>query len=215
MRYARYFSPEEIVRILLREPSIPRVIRLSGGQPDLVPEWTPWMMQALIQAGLDKSTYLWVDDNLSGYYAWEFLSDEEWDLLLGYPNFGRIGTIKGFDPASFHYNTSAPPEHFYRQLDVLARWINTGVDQYAYVVFTYPDTRGLQDKIERLLDALQRIHPRLPLRVFPQVVMPFSPTVSRLFPDRERALANQYLVLEVWNQALEQRLSTQSLSTML
>src|ERR1035437_1378640 len=60
-----WLTAEDLVQLYRKEPECPFVIDLSGGSPDLVPEWTPWMMRALADAGLDSSTYLWTDDNLS------------------------------------------------------------------------------------------------------------------------------------------------------
>jgi len=211
-KWSRFFSAEELIALWQKESLRPRVIRLSGGQPDLVPEWVPWMMEAMIEVGIDGETYLWVDDNLSGYYAWRFLTEEEWDLILNYPNFGRIGTIKGIDPESFHYNTGAPPEHFFRQIDLLGRWVKSGVDQYAYLILTTPNVEKAPERIEKLLDLLQEIHPNLPLRVFPQRIRRYSPTISRLTPEREETLYNQGLVLDLWNQSLRRRFDEHLLS---
>jgi len=33
------------------------MIDLSGGQPDLTPEWIPWMMECLSDKGLNKKVY--------------------------------------------------------------------------------------------------------------------------------------------------------------
>ena len=56
-KYSEWIEPSELVRRYLAEPDRPRIIDLSGGQPDLVPEWTPWMMRAaahaLVHGGAD------------------------------------------------------------------------------------------------------------------------------------------------------------------
>lgn len=210
---SRYFTCESLLGLLQKETFVPKVIRLSGGQPELTPEWTPWMMKALKDFGLDKSTYLWLDDNLSNYYAWTFLTDEDWNTMLNYRNFGRVGCLKGFDPKSFHYNTNAPPEHFYRQLDVLKKLVRTGIDQYIYITLTSQHTEGVREHFEKLLDRLQDIHPNLPLRVSPQKIKPYYPTLLRMTEDEEVAMTrNQYYNLAVWKDALAKRFTQAELS---
>ncbi|HAZ48865.1 MAG TPA: hypothetical protein DDW76_14665 [Cyanobacteria bacterium UBA11369] len=212
IKRAKYFTCESLVELLKKETFIPRVIRLSGGQPDLTPEWTPWMMKALIEAELDKRTYLWLDDNLSNDYAWTFLQDEDWELMKNYKNFGRVGCLKGYDPESFHFNTKAPSEHFYRQLEILRRLVKSGLDVYVYLVLTSSNLDQIDEKMERLLDELQDIHPNLPLRVSPLKIKPYSPTVSRMKSSEEIAIEkNQYYALNVWKKGLTKRFSSSQL----
>jgi hypothetical protein len=64
-RRSAWFTADQLIELYRREADRPLIMDLSGGSPDLVPEWTPWMMRALVRAGLDRSTYLWTDDNLS------------------------------------------------------------------------------------------------------------------------------------------------------
>jgi sulfatase maturation enzyme AslB (radical SAM superfamily) len=70
-------SAGELVDLYLAEPSPPGMIDLSGGQPDLVPEWVLWMMDALTTAGVTDHVFLWSDDNLSNDYFWRHLTGRE------------------------------------------------------------------------------------------------------------------------------------------
>ena len=74
-------SAADLIDLYLAEPNHPAVIDLTGGQPDLVPEWIPWMMRELKARGLDGEVYLWSDDNLSNDYFWRFLSDADRELV--------------------------------------------------------------------------------------------------------------------------------------
>ena len=53
---SRWVTAEQLVDLYqaLPDEDRPEVIDLSGGQPDLVPEWTLWMIGALAGAGLTK-----------------------------------------------------------------------------------------------------------------------------------------------------------------
>jgi hypothetical protein len=63
--HSAWFTAPELVELYRQLADPPLIIDLSGGSPDLVPEWTLWMMRALQDAGLDRKTFLWTDDNLS------------------------------------------------------------------------------------------------------------------------------------------------------
>ena len=68
--HAAWLTPDQLVGLYLAEDERPRVIDCSGGQPDLIPEWVPGIMEALTARGLANQVYLWSDDNLSNDYFW-------------------------------------------------------------------------------------------------------------------------------------------------
>jgi hypothetical protein len=54
------------------------------------------------------------------------------DVERGFSAAGRVACFKGFDEASFTFNTKAAPELFDRQFDLMERYLHTGIDLYAY-----------------------------------------------------------------------------------
>ena len=98
------------------------------------------MMQALLDAKLHKKVYLWADDNLSNDFAWRYLTTKDWDLMLGYANFGKVGCLKGYDPESFHFNTRAAECHFDPPVDILRRLVRSGLDIYIYLASNLSST---------------------------------------------------------------------------
>jgi uncharacterized Fe-S cluster-containing radical SAM superfamily protein len=131
-RRAAWLSAGELMELYLAEPNRPPVIDLTGGQPDLVPEWVPWMMRELRLRGLEREIFLWSDDNLSNDYFWRFLDDADRELVAAYPMYGKVCCFKGFNGASFAFNTGAAPALFDRQFDLMARLLTLGMDLYAY-----------------------------------------------------------------------------------
>src|SRR5947209_882153 len=150
--HSRWVTAEELVDLYLREEGRPSVIDLSGGQPDLVPEWVPWTMRALREQGLEGSVYLWSDDNLSNDYFCQHLASEDIDLIRSFRGYGRVGCFKGFDRESFGFNTAAEPDQFDRQFDLIGRLIGLGLDVYAYVTLTAPSGNGVGDRVARFVD---------------------------------------------------------------
>ena len=207
LNHAAWFTATELVDLYRQIPDPPRIIDLSGGSPDLVPEWTPWMMRALKNAGVDETTYLWTDDNLSTTYLFDALSAAELDLLRGYRNYGRVCCIKGFHARSFAFNTRAAPEDYGRQFDILRRVIGLGIDVYGYVTLTSAYAGGIEIGVRDLVDRLQAIDPNFPLRVVPLQIQIFTPVHQRLArdADREFSLRVQEEAIVTWNAELERR----------
>lgn len=204
---SEWFTANELLELYRQIPDPPRIIDLSGGSPDLVPEWTPWMMRALVETGLADSTYLWTDDNLSTTYLFDALSSDDLALLRAYRNCGRVCCIKGFDAQSFSFNTRAAADGFERQFEILRRVTELGLDVYGYVTLTSPHSGGVVQGVTDLIDRLQAIDPNFPLRVIPLRIQIFTPVEQRLARDavRERSLAVQEEAIMIWNSELERR----------
>lgn len=209
-----WFTADELVAFLPQIAEAPRIIDLSGGSPDLVPEWTPWMMRALTDAGLAESTYLWTDDNLSTTYLFDSLSHEDLALLQSYRNYGRVCCVKGFDARSFAFNTRAAPEDYDRQFEILRRVLGLGLDVYGYVTLTSPYEDGVRQGVADLIDRLQAIDPNFPLRVIPLRIQVFTPVEQRLARDdaRERSIAVQDEAIAAWMDELQHRFPAEHLT---
>ncbi len=83
-KYADWISAAKLVEMYMEQDDPPVMIDLTGGQPDLVPEWVPWMMRELQARGLSDRVYLWSDDNLSNDYFWKYLSAADQELVATY-----------------------------------------------------------------------------------------------------------------------------------
>jgi uncharacterized Fe-S cluster-containing radical SAM superfamily protein len=201
-------TADQLVDLYLHENNRPHIIDLSGGQPDIIPEWTIRMMEALTKRGLEKHTYLWLDDNLTTYYAWKYLTPEDFDLMKKYKNFGRVGCFKGFSAKSFHENAGIPSEYFKRQIDIMSKWVKLGLDMYGYITLTTSDITELKPEISRFMDVIQKkIHPLFLLRIIPLKISVFNPTKKRMTNWMQIALSHQYDVLDAWNEELNNRYS--------
>lgn len=208
--HSAWLSPEQLVALYRHANPRPPMIDLSGGQPDLVPEWVPWMMEALRAAGIERDTYLWSDDNLSNDYFWRHLTDVERELVSSYPGYGKVCCLKGFDTESFRFNTLAAPALFERQLELLGRLVHeTAIDLYGYATFTAPDDRRIATAMPELVDRLQAIDRWLPLRVIPLEIGAFTPALGRMRDEHRRAVAVQKEAIAAWNDELAARYSAQ------
>lgn len=203
--HSGWLTAGDILDLYQREVHAPAVIDLSGGQPDLTPEWVPWMMRELKRRGLDHSVYLWSDDNLSNDYFWRFLTDEDITLIRGYVNYGKVCCFKGFNAESFAFNTAAAPELFDQQFALFRRYVQLGLDLYAYATFTAPRDTGIKSEMRNFVDRLQAISPNLPLRVVPLEVRAFAPVHERMKEAHHRSIEVQWNAIRCWNAELERR----------
>ncbi|MBA3831712.1 MAG: hypothetical protein H0X34_07435 [Chthoniobacterales bacterium] len=208
LKHSAFVSAAQLVEWYLQLPERPVVIDLSGGQPDLVPEWIPWMMDALAERGLSEKTFLWSDDNLSTDYFWRFLSEQQRNRIASYGNYARVCCFKGFDAESFSFNTKAEPDLFNKQFELFGRLLSAGLDLYAYVTLTGPSLLNIREKVGRFCDELQQIHPNLPLRTIPLEIRSFTPLRNRLPSINADAEKVQKAAIEAWTVEIERRFSS-------
>lgn len=211
-KYSEWVTADELVTLYLDQPDPPKIIDLTGGQPDLTPEWIPWMMDALERRGLADSVFLWSDDNLSNDYFWRFLDEPTRDRIISYPKYSRVCCFKGYNEESFAFNTAASPGLFAEQFKFMSRLIDLGLDLYTYVTLTTPSVETVAADVREFVTMLQVVHPNLPLRTIPLEVLPFTPVKGRLDPERIRSIELQCTALECWQDELSRRFSTFELS---
>jgi uncharacterized Fe-S cluster-containing radical SAM superfamily protein len=206
--HSKWATAADLLDLYERETPFAPVIDLSGGQPDLTPEWVVWMIQELVARRLADRVYLWSDDNLSNDFFWRFLSDAQRELIVSHPMYSRVCCFKGFSSESFSFNTMAKPELFERQFDLMGRLIATGMNLYGYVTFTTPSRTNLASQMSVFVDKLQALHANLPLRIVPLEIQPFSPVKARLDAARSDAIVIQREVVDLWVAELDRRFSS-------
>jgi hypothetical protein len=163
------------------------------------------MMRGLTARGKNSSVYLWSDDNLSNDYFWRYLSEDDIQLVSGYRNYGKVCCFKGFNQASFAFNTKAHPDLFERQFDLFRRYHKLGLDLYAYATFTCTVENGIEDDIRRFVDKLQAVSENMPLRVVPLEIRAFSPVHGRIESLHSRSMKLQWEAIKCWNDELKKR----------
>ena len=207
-----FFSAERLVDLYLAQSDPPAVLDLSGGQPDLVPEWCLWVMRELDVRGLRGKAHVWIDDNLSGGFVRQFLIPDDIAYMASFPNHSRVGCFKGFDENSFVFNTKAPKSGFDRQFAVMRDLLADGFDMYAYATFTSLDDSRVASAMGDFVDRLQAVHPLLPLRTIPLEVKPYSVTRSRGVADLRRVLDRQDAAAQAWESQLLRRFTSEQLA---
>ena len=210
-KHSDMVTPKQLLQMMLDEKVNSQVVDLSGGQPELVPEYVLWFLEARKELGLEQSHFVWADDNLSTDYTWRYLSETEIAFMAQAHGFARVGCLKGFDAESFTFNTRADGALFDQQIELLGRFVAAGFDQYGYITITTMNTDDLPGKMARLLDEIQnRVHPNFPLRIVPLRIFGFNANANRYIQQAE---ANQFRALEAWLAEVQRRFSATELST--
>ncbi|MNM79183.1 Radical SAM superfamily protein [compost metagenome] len=207
-QYAGWLSAKEMIDFYMNLEERPKVIDLTGGQPDLAPEWVLWLMKELEIRNLADEVYLWSDDNLSNDYFFRYLSEADRDYISKYKNYSRVCCFKGFNEESFEFNTSASRDLFKNQFYHFERLFSIGLDLYCYTTFTSPNVKGIGRDIAFFMDELQKIHENLPLRTIPLEVQIFSTVSPRIKSIHEEAIKIQYTAMEKWREELQRRFSS-------
>lgn len=208
LKHAAFKTADELIDLYLAEPYQCPIIDLSGGQPDLAPEWIFWFAEALKRRGLDQRIYLWSDDNLSNDYLWRYLRPNQLCQLASMANYSRVGCFKGFNERSFSFNTKAASSLFDRQFDTMKRLIETGLDMFGYITLTTPKSTDIARDMSRFFDKLQeKVHPLFPLRTIPLQIHAFTPTRKRMDDECEKAIELQSEAIEAWNEQIMARFS--------
>lgn len=204
--HSEFKTAGELLDLYEMEKNQPGVIDLSGGQPDLIPEWSLWMSEELHRREKSSSVFLWSDDNLSNDYLWRYLSSTDLRKLASQKNYARVGCFKGFDEHSFSFNTTAEPQLFLQQFELMRRLVMAGFDVYGYVTLTSDDDSAISSKMKRFFDLLQeKISPRFPLRLVPLRIYSFSPMVPRMKERQVRAMAIQEAAVKAFVEEMEAR----------
>jgi uncharacterized Fe-S cluster-containing radical SAM superfamily protein len=212
-KFSEFKTADELLDLYMRERERPALIDLSGGQPDLVPEWSLWFLEALGRRRILDKVYVWSDDNLSNDYLWRYLSAEQIARLATCSRYGRVGCFKGFDEESFSFNTKASPELFAQQFGLMRRLVNAGFDVYGYATFTAPQGAMLHRKMVDFMDRLQQdVHPVFPLRTVPLRIVPFTPTIDRVGAEQSKAFDVQQEAIAAWSEELRKRFSTEEIN---
>ena len=206
-------SPSDLIDLYEQEEVQAPTFYLTGGQPDLVPEWTLWMMDELEKRGMDKTHFLWQDDNLSSLFLFEKLTPEQLDRFAKYPNYARATCIKGISPQSFSRNTGAAQEYFDLQIEALRRLVEAGIDTYTYITLLGESVAEAREAIPSLMDKIQEeVHPNMLLRVFPSKVIDFPQTVQREKEYHIQLMDNQQAMRDIWTEELGKRYTQELLS---
>ena len=202
-KMGKYFSAKEIIGHFLtarknsKEPM--NVVRISGGNPTLVPEIIIDIHNEVENRKL-SGVYIWIDSNLSTPEYLENLGSEIKNILKQ-KNVGVVGCFKGVSEEDFSIITGVKPEYYKKQFET-ARWfVDYEADFYAYLpALVYGN--NIEEKLREFIKKLKEINKNLPLRV--EILEIIDYPWAKLNFDRAEKLGrslpktNQKIVFDLW-----------------
>ncbi len=205
LEYAKFFSAREIVKFFLKarasseEPI--NVLRISGGEPTIVPEILPEIYSELEKVNSEKKFYLWIDTNFSTSKYMEKIESSLKDVLQK-RNVGIVGCFKGVCKEDFARITGAAPEFYKSQFETAKLLANWKSDFYAYLpALVYEN--GIEEKLRSFAEMLRKINKNLPLRTEMLIIKEYPKAkenmefFSRL--GRPMPKTDQRLVFGLWH----------------
>jgi len=202
-KLGKYFSAREIIDhfLAVRENSKEsmNVVRISGGNPTIVPEIIIDIYKEIKDRKLD--IYLWIDSNLSTPKYLEGLGDEI-KSILKQKNVGVVGCFKGVDEKDFAVITGAETEYYEKQFETAKWFLNCETDFYVYLsALVYGN--NIEEKLKVFIERLRELNKNLPLRVELLAIIDYP--WAKLNMDRAekigRALpkTDQRIIFDLWH----------------
>jgi len=208
-----YYAAQEIVTKFLEQRNFDKasglesnVLRITGGEPLLVPELILETLNILKESGLDKEVFVWTETNLFPLAADDKLSfssqnilDElaKFDNLAIHPCFHGIDSINIEEIIGKH-KISLPD--FIKGIKSL---IDHKLDIYPTIGSNVCNPVSLQDFFKQLYE----IHKNLPMRfaLIEYDLHRYSPIQDRVGADQPTIakLYSKYQTLRIWNQLLQ------------
>ena len=203
----RFFTAQEILLHYLAAtrkaqftPDKLNILRISGGEPMLVPEIIVWLIEEVKNLDLQNSIYLWADTNLTPDFYFTKLNDEQRKLIKEFPNIGFMGCYKGIDEFEFWKNTKADPKFLSRQFKMHRHYVDEGLDFYTYLVPLFFNHKNLEERIKRFIKIFCQEVGEKELKNLWILEMHdyYTSTKERLTPEGKQAIEDQEKVKEVW-----------------
>jgi len=229
--WGSFFSATEIVDNFIeareeyskRRNSAVNVIRLSGGEvTTIVPELIVDLNSEINRRKMSRSTYIWIDTNLSSKKYLENVEDEL-KILARQRNVGFVGCLKAVGNREtgkeyFSILTKALPEYFKVQFEVLDYLVNEiGADFYVYLLpIISTEESVIRERLEECFQELQKIRKNLPLRTNMLRIIEYSPTKTNLIEaEKEGRPCPKYdekTAFKVWYEILQRYYSQEDLA---
>lgn len=175
-RNSKFFSAKELVDMYLSLDVPPKNIDISGGSPDLVPEFIYWFLKELENRGLMGKVSIWVDSNLE-YEHFRTLSPDVVSYIAEFPNIMFLCSLKGWDEESASLNARSK-NVFKNQIKGIEFLIKSKIPFYFYLTFVSVNSKITPD-IKELFRILYCIDRSVPLRAIVLKVSSFSAMSSK------------------------------------
>jgi len=152
----------------LRQNKYSNVLRITGGEPFLLPELIRDCLEILKNKNLEKEVFIWTETNLEPFMGDDeaFMDSEDNKQILEelgkYNNFLVHPCFHGLDAEEFNMITGKDYSiSLESHIKALKRLLDSGIDIYPTIGSNTTNPKNLNDFFEKL----KELHSNLPLRV--------------------------------------------------
>lgn len=165
-----FLKPVDVIQMFLESwPNI-RNLDISGGSPDLCPEFLFKLLSEIERVDLKGRITIWVESNLDvNYYS--KMSKNVIEYIATFPNFHLLCSLKGWDSTSVTYNTRNMMS-FDQQLEGLRFFCQHHFPLSVYLVFIGHKIADSKE-VASLYSQLKHISFELPERCIPLYIKKF------------------------------------------
>jgi uncharacterized Fe-S cluster-containing radical SAM superfamily protein len=184
------------------------VLRITGGEPLLVPNLILEILQELEKLGLNKEIFVWTETNLIPLCTLDEQGDIIPDDLLNrlgkFKNFCIHPCFHGISANDFKENTGETIDNYDALINGLGRLIQADIDVYP----TFGGNVNNPDAIEHFYQKISEIDALLPLRFnIIEFDLDYSPIKWRRahipeFEQKHKVIYDRFLVIDKWNELL-------------
>lgn len=200
-----YFSAEKIVDFFIEQRDIDKkinvesnVLRITGGEPFLIPEMILEILEELKNRNLDGEIFVWTETNITPLSFAKDIIDWEDILskLSGYSNFAVHPCFHGTSDDDIEKITRREGITVDNLMGGLRSLINKDIDIYPTVGSNVCDP----NKLHILFKKLFRLRKDIPLRVaLIEYDLNYTPLRNRLWDNK---LYSKFQSLRIWNDLL-------------
>lgn len=188
------------------------VLRISGGEPFLVPEFIMKCLERIKDLKLDKEVFLWCETNLAPFVSnsksQKSLVEEHIDLreLSHYDNFALHPCLHGINPENLQESCGVAKSWFDSIINALRTLVDNRIDIYP----TFGTNVSPPNAVENIFQTLYGIHWRLPQRIaLIEYHFDYLPVLRREIASKKEKIYNRFLVVHKWNKLLLQEYDKQ------
>ncbi|MCG2790764.1 MAG: radical SAM protein [Actinomycetia bacterium] len=213
-----WFSAKKIVESFIEQRNLNKgkecfsntnILRITGGEPFLVPDLLLEILEELKNKQLHKEAFLWAETNLIPLIVQEnnrkLVPDEVLDKLAKYDNFCVHPCFHGVNQNNFEEVTGQTIDNFNFLLNAFERLLNAGIDIYP----TFGSNMSSPEDVECFYNKISGINELLPLRFcLIEYDLDYNPikwrrkNISNFPKDREKVY-DRFQVIEKWDELLK------------
>lgn len=184
------------------------ILRITGGEPFLIPELLSEILEELKGRQLHKEVFLWTETNLIPLVVQDndatLVSDELLNKLAAYDNFCVHPCFHGLNEDNFKEVTGQEIDDFNLLLNAFKRLLDAGIDIYP----TFGSNMNFPEDVERFYNKISEIDELLPLRFcLIEYDLDYNPIKWRRknipnFANKHEKVYDRFQVIERWDELL-------------